>query len=93
MKEIPVGGECGYRREPGRNSVRVGPVTIAHVDVPDKLTVVQTLATERGARTMALDSTTHKIYLASAKFEPAEDGQRQKIIAGSLKILVYGLVK
>ena len=70
-----------------------GTVTIAHVDTPDKLTVVQTLATERGARTMALDSTTHKIYLASAKFEPAPAGQRPEIVAGSLKILVYGLVK
>ncbi len=70
-----------------------GTATIAHVDTPDKLTVVQTLATERGARTMALDSTTHKIYLASAKFEPAPAGQRPEIVAGSLKILVYGLVK
>jgi DNA-binding beta-propeller fold protein YncE len=47
-----------------------GTVTIAHEDAPDKLTVVQQLATERGARTMALDPATHKIYLASAKYEP-----------------------
>ncbi len=70
-----------------------GTVTIAHEDSPEKLTVVQTLVTERGARTMALDSTTHKIYLASAKTEPAPAGQRPKIIAGSFKILVYGLAQ
>ena len=70
-----------------------GTVTIAHEDAPDKLTVVQTLATERGARTMALDPTTHKIYLTSTKFEPAPAGQRPKIVAGSFKILVYGLAK
>jgi len=29
-----------------------GTVTIAHEDAPDKLTVVQTLKTARGARTM-----------------------------------------
>src|SRR5207245_9137870 len=46
-----------------------GTVTIAHEDNPEKLTVVQSLATERGARTMALDPKTHKIYLASAKYE------------------------
>ncbi len=76
-----------------------GTVTIAHEDSPDKLTVVQQLVTERRARTMALDPVTHKIYLASAKFEaqpPADPGaprQRPKIIPGSFKILVYGIDK
>jgi len=71
-------------------------VTIAHEDEPDKLIVVQTLATEPRARTMALDPATHKIYLASAKFEapaePPKPGQRArpKMVAGSFKILVYG---
>jgi len=76
-----------------------GTVTIAHEYAPDKLTVVQTLTTERGARTMALDPTTHKIYLASAKFEPqpapkpGEPRQRPAIVAGSFKVLVYGMAK
>ena len=76
-----------------------GTVTVAHEDAPDKITVVQTLATERGARTMALDPTTHKIYLASAKFEPqpapkpGEPRQRPAIIAGSFKVLVYDMAK
>ena len=74
-----------------------GNVTIAHVDTPEKLTVVQTLVTERGARTMALDLKSHRIYLASARFEaqpapaPGTTRQRPKIIAGSMKILVYGM--
>jgi DNA-binding beta-propeller fold protein YncE len=70
-----------------------GNVTVAREDAPDKLTVVQTLITERGARTMTLDPTTHKIYLASAKYEPATAGQRPKIISGSFKLLVYGMEK
>jgi len=70
-------------------------VTIAHEDGPDKLTVVQTLATEPRMRTMALDLKTHHIYLASAKFEAAADGARQrpKMIPGSFKIMVYGMEK
>lgn len=74
-----------------------GTVTIAHEDSPDKLTVVQTLKTERGAKTMALDPKTHKIYLASAKYEPMPEQpaggarQRPKMIAGSFKVLVYGM--
>ena len=76
-----------------------GTVTIAHEDSPDKLVVVQTLTTERGARTMALDPKTHRIYLASAKYEPQPPStpdtprQRPKIIPGSFKVLVYGMDK
>ncbi|HEY2329161.1 MAG TPA: YncE family protein, partial [Verrucomicrobiae bacterium] len=66
-----------------------GTTTVAHED-GDKLTVVQTLKTERGARTMAIDPATHKIYLASAKFDaPAEGQRRGKMVPGSFKILVY----
>ncbi|MEY2546494.1 MAG: hypothetical protein QOG48_1611 [Verrucomicrobiota bacterium] len=71
-----------------------GVVTIAKQESPDKLTVVQTLTTERGARTMALDPTTHRIYLPSAKFEPAPTpGARPTIVANTLKLLVYELAK
>ena len=74
-----------------------GTVTIAREESPYNLIPVQTLITEHGARTMALDSTTHKIYLASAKFEPVSEqipgkpSQRPKMIPGSFKILVYGI--
>lgn len=75
-----------------------GTVTIAHEDTPDKFTVVQTLTTEHSARTMTLDTTTHKIYLASAQFEapaapPLAGGNRPrpKMIPDSFKVLVYGL--
>jgi DNA-binding beta-propeller fold protein YncE len=68
-----------------------GTVTIAHEDSPEKLTVVQTLATKKGARTMIIDPATHKIYLGAAKYEPAKPGQRRPaIVPGSFHILVYG---
>ncbi len=70
-----------------------GTVTVAHEDTPDKLRVVQTLKTERGARTMALDPKSHRIYLSSAKFEPLPEGaprQRPRVIPGTFKVLVYG---
>jgi len=55
---------------------------------------VQTLKTEPGARTMTIDPATHKIYLASAKTEAPAAGQRRgKMVAGSFKILVYGMDK
>lgn len=72
-----------------------GTVTIAHEDSPEKLTVAQTLTTERGARTMALDPKTHKIYLGAAKYEAPAGGssgggrERRRMVPGSFKILVY----
>lgn len=77
-----------------------GTTTIAHEDSPDKLTVVQMLQTQRGARTMALDPGTHNIYLATANFEAStnspsggERRHRPRIIPGTLRILVYGMGK
>jgi len=57
-----------------------GTVTIAHEDSPDKLTVVQTLKTAAGARTMTIDPKTHKIYLSV--------GQRTGP-ANNFKVLVF----
>jgi YVTN family beta-propeller protein len=76
-----------------------GVTTIAKEETPEKLTVVQTLKTERGARTMALDSTTHRIYLPSAQFQPpptpspGTSPARPTIVPNTLKLLVYGPVE
>ncbi|HXR07879.1 MAG TPA: YncE family protein [Candidatus Acidoferrum sp.] len=61
-----------------------GTTTIAHEDSPDKLTVVQTLKTENGARTMTVDPKTHKIYLSV--------GQRNGP-PNNFKVLVYEMQK
>jgi YVTN family beta-propeller protein len=72
-----------------------GTTTIGKEDAPDKLTVVQVLRTQRGARTMALDSRTHRIYLATAQFVPAPSPSpgaspaRPSIVPNTLKLLVY----
>jgi YVTN family beta-propeller protein len=98
--EVPIGqGVDANAFDPGTQlafaSCGDGTVTIAHEDSPDKLRVVQTLTTEPRARTMALDPKTHRIYLASAKFEaPSADGgqrQRPRMVPESFKILVYGM--
>ena len=102
VASVPIGqGVDANAFDPGTqlafSSCGDGTVTIAHEDAPDKLTVVQTLKTERGAKTMTLDPKTHKIYLASAKFEaqpeqaPGSPRQRPKMVTGSFKILVYGM--
>jgi YVTN family beta-propeller protein len=73
-----------------------GTTTIAKEEVPNKLSVVQVLKTERGARTMALDPRTHRIYLPTAQFAPAPSPSpgaspaRPSIVPNTLKLLVYG---
>jgi DNA-binding beta-propeller fold protein YncE len=99
ITQVPIGqGVDASAFDPGTQlvfcSTGEGTVTIAHEDSPDKLTVVQTLKTERGARTMTLDPQTHRIYLAAVKYEgPAEAGKRPKAVPNSFKVLVYGLDK
>jgi DNA-binding beta-propeller fold protein YncE len=68
-----------------------GTVTIAHEESPTLLKVVQTLKTKRGARTMALDPSTHNIYLAITDYAPQAPGskERPKAVAGTFRVLVY----
>jgi DNA-binding beta-propeller fold protein YncE len=76
-----------------------GVTVIAKEDGPDKMSVVQSLKTERGARTIALDPTTHRIYLPTAQFEaapspaPGQSPTRPKIIPNTQKLLVYEQAK
>jgi len=99
LASVPIGqGVDANAFDPGTGFIFAscgdGTTTIAHEDTPDKLTVVQTLETQRGSRTMTLDPKTHKIYLAAAKFEaPAEGQRRGKMIPDSFKIMVYGMEK
>src|SRR5882762_5843848 len=73
-----------------------GVTNILKEEMPDKLAVLQTLKTERGARTIAIDPKTHRIYLPSAQFQPPPSpspGQtpaRPTIVPNTTKLLVYG---
>src|SRR5260370_41283123 len=53
-----------------------GTLTVVEEESPDKFTVVANVKTETGARTMALDSKTHSIYLCTAKQKPAAPGAK-----------------
>ena len=46
-------------------------LTVVHESAPDKFEVVDNVATQRSARTMALDTKTHHIFLPAAKFGDA----------------------
>lgn len=48
-----------------------GKVTIVHQDSPDKYTVVATVDTMPGAKTIAVDSKTHRAYVFQPEYGPA----------------------
>ncbi|HKQ05814.1 MAG TPA: YncE family protein [Blastocatellia bacterium] len=73
-----------------------GTLTVVHEDAADKYTVVETVPTQRGARTIALDPKTHNVYVATAQFgpppaaTPERPRPRPSIVPGSFVVLVYG---
>jgi len=104
VSSVPIGAGvdgCAfdYATQLAFASCGEGTTTIAKEEGPDKLTAVQTLKTERSARTIALDPKTHRIYLPSAQFEPAATPSpgasptRPKMIPNTMKLLVYGPVE
>src|SRR5580704_1387594 len=66
-----------------------GTLTVIHEDSPDKYSVVENVPTKRSARTMALDSKTHNIYLLAAELLPPAAGQRwPSVKPGTLELLL-----
>ena len=62
-----------------------GTITVIHEDSPDKFTALQTVNTQRGARTMALDPKTHRIFTVTANVGPRPE---RKVEPGSFVVLV-----
>jgi YVTN family beta-propeller protein len=77
-------------------STREGVIHIFHEDTPDKLSEVETVKTEYGAKTMGLDSKTHNLYLSTADFSPAaaptaeQPNPRRRAVPGTFHLLIYG---
>jgi len=67
-----------------------GTLTVIHQDTPDQYHVIQTLQTAQGSRNMGLDPTTHRIFLASAKFGPPPTSGRGRapVLPGTFALLV-----
>ena len=98
---LPIGSgvdAAGFDPETGLvfSSNGDGTLTIVHEDSPDKYSVVENVATRRGARTMALDPKTHRVYLVTAEFgpppapTPERPHPRPVIVPGSFTLLVLG---
>lgn len=73
-----------------------GALSIFHEDSPDKYTLVESVKTQAGARTMALDRKTGRVYLSVAKFGPAPEATsanpqpRPTRVPGTFGVMVLG---
>jgi YVTN family beta-propeller protein len=73
-----------------------GTLSVIRQDSASRYSVVDTVATQRGARTMALDSKTGRVYLVTAEFGPApaataaQPRPRPVPVAGSFVVLEVG---
>jgi len=69
-----------------------GSLSIFHEDAPDTYSLVEKVTTEPGARTLAVDHRTGRVYLPVAAFGPAPATGRGRgpIVPGSFHLLVLG---
>ncbi|HEX5413663.1 MAG TPA: YncE family protein [Terriglobia bacterium] len=100
IASVPIGGGVDANRfdpETGLafSSNGEGTLTVAREESPTKFKVVQTVTTERGARTMEVDPKTHDVFLVTAKFGPTPpetNGQRRSrrppMVPNSFTLLV-----
>jgi outer membrane protein assembly factor BamB len=74
-----------------------GTITVAHEDSPDRLTVADTIMTQRGARTMTVDTKTHNVYTVTADFGPVPAATpdnprpRASMVPNSFTLLIYSM--
>jgi DNA-binding beta-propeller fold protein YncE len=99
LGSAPIGeGVDGARYDPGERlafaSCGEGVLTIVRVSAAGAPEVAQSLPTERGARTMTLDETGHRVFLVTANFGPPPPATaehphpRPAILPGTFRLLV-----
>ncbi len=98
LTTLPIGeGADGVAFDPGTgtafSSNGEGTMTVVR-EVKGKYEVVQTVTTKRGARTVAVDTATHRVYTPTAAFGPApaptEQNKRPRppVLADTFHLLV-----
>ncbi|HZU29967.1 MAG TPA: YncE family protein [Candidatus Angelobacter sp.] len=71
-----------------------GTLTVVKANKNGAYELAGNVPTQRGARTMAVDQNSHKVFLPTAEFGPPAEGQnRPSIKPGTFTILVYSPAK
>ena len=99
---LPIGqGVDGAAFDPSTNNIitsngAAGTLTVIHQDSPISYSVVATIPTQRGARTLAISPTTHHLFTCTADYGPTPPATaehphpRPSIVPGTFRVLEYG---
>jgi len=98
VTSLPIGqgtDAAGFDPETGFafSSNGEGTLTVVHEDSADKFSLVDTVPTQVRARTMALDTKTHQVFLVTAEFGPPPAATAQQprprapMVPGSFTLL------
>lgn len=101
VAQVPIGrgpDAAAYDEKRGLvfSSNGEGTLTVVKQESADKYSVADTVKTQAGARTMALDPATGRVYLVTAEFGPApaptasQPRQRPTVVPDSFTVLVVG---
>lgn len=97
VEKIPIGQGCDGTGFDGKMNLAYssngeGTLTVVKEDSKDKFSLVANVPTKTRARTIAVDESTHKIYLPTAEFEAQQAGQtgRPPMVPGTFQVLVFG---
>ena len=93
VAKLPIGNGCdGVGFDEGLKLVFAscgeGVLTVIREASASSFSVIGNVPTKRSARTCAVDSRTHSVYLPAADTEPAQAGQRPRMIPGTFQVLV-----
>lgn len=99
VAQVPIGDSVdGAGFDAGRQvafaSGGDGTLTVVKEETPEKFSVAETPATKRGARTMVVDETTHRVFLSTAQRGPApaptatQPHPRPAVMPGTFEVLV-----
>jgi DNA-binding beta-propeller fold protein YncE len=96
-RTVAIGDDCdAVTYDPKTNLVFAsngeGTLTVIGKDAQGSYSVRQTLTTQPGSKTMALDPSTQRLYLPAARFTgPPTQKPRPKVVPGSFKIWVISV--
>ena len=99
LDKLPIGGGCdGVALDTEKkliySSNGEGTITVVKEQNANSFSVIETIPTQKGARTIAIDKTTHKLYLSAAEYgqkpEPTAENPkpRASIIPNSFVVFV-----
>jgi DNA-binding beta-propeller fold protein YncE len=96
LATLPIGGRVDANAfDPGTglafSSNGEGTLTVVQAGATDPPRVLENVTTEPGARTMAVDPRSHRVYLVTAKFNPPPPGATKPTgVDGTFALLVFG---